>query len=316
MKQTIAKHTKTTTGFTIVEITLSMAFISALLVTIAIITVNIISIYQKGLAIRSVNSVGRNLIDDFTHAIKTAPTKAAVNLCNDYYEEGTNGHNKCKEDKGQLFVFQENRSSTSANISADNAITDETTVAAPPTHGAFCTGHYTYVWNTGYVLAPSYGLSSEAAKLRYKLPNSNTTKDISFRLLRLMDPERLICRNNVAANYTLKDTNLYDATAYEYNTDSSSYFIDLLSSVEGNLALYDMQVFPPVEHAHTSHIFFSGTFILGTVNGSVNIKATGNYCNSAPDNLSTDFAYCAINKFNFAARATGELNDVEQIERR
>ncbi len=62
-------------------------------------------------------------------------------------------------------------------------------------------------------------------------------------------------------------------------------------------------------------LFFSGTFILATNNGDVNIVRTGDYCDphstntdgatGSPLNLGSGFNYCGINKFNFAARTAG-----------
>ena len=85
---------------------------------------------------------------------------------------------------------------------------------------------------------------------------------------------------------------------------------ELLDNSENNLALYDMSVFAPAVHKLTSSAYYSGTFILATLRGGININSTGEYCSDPPDNLNTDFAYCAINKFNFAMQANGEkMND-------
>ena len=81
----------------------------------------------------------------------------------------------------------------------------------------------------------------------------------------------------------------------------------------GNLALYDFKVFPPVRNESTKHIFYSATFILATLRGGVDIMASENYCTdrSLAGTLVTDFNYCAINKFNFSMRATGETKKGE-----
>ena len=50
--------------------------------------------------------------------------------------------------------------------------------------------------------------------------------------------------------------------------------------------------------------FYSVSFILGTVQGGINVMSSGNFC-KAPEEDDSNFDYCAINKFNFAAQATG-----------
>ena len=73
-----------------------------------------------------------------------------------------------------------------------------------------------------------------------------------------------------------------------------------------------MSVFAPTVHELTSSAYYSGTFILATLRGGININSTGEFCSDPPDNLNTDFAYCAINKFNFAMKADGEKLDSER----
>ena len=308
------KKVNTKKGYTIVEITLAMAFIGVLLVTIATIVLNIISIYQKGLSLRAVNSTGRELVSAFTSAIQSAPIKNIPSLCTSY--SNASARDRCNADKGQKIVYQQNASSRTISLATENALSSDsasTHIANPPTHGAFCTGRYSFIWNTGYVLNDSYNLSNERAKFTYKVGGaSRTIRD--FRLIRVEDEGRNICQNNIDTNtYYLKTNNEY----FLDNVASDSMVsADFLKGSDDNLALYDFQVFVPTQHHITAHSYYSGTFILATLQGNVNIKTTGNFCNTVPDDLNTDFAYCAINKFNFAAQATGELNENEQREQR
>ena len=298
-------------GFTIVELTLAMSFVGVLLVTIAIIVLNIIAIYQKGLSIRAVNSVGRELVNEFARAIEAAPIKNIPSFCKENYTEGTTPYNDCIKDNGHKFIYQQNTSSTAATLKTENAITDADKVSKPPTHGAFCTGRYTFIWNTGYVLNSEYGISDKKATFTYKV-GSNTTTIEDFRLLRVADENRTICKKNVNSNYKLKSTGKYNVGTIS----SKDMVAELLDISDDNLALYDLQVFVPTQHHITMHSYYSGTFILATLQGNINIKTTGNFCNTVPDDLNTDFAYCAINKFNFAAQATGGLNENEQKQQR
>ena len=100
---------------------------------------------------------------------------------------------------------------------------------------------------------------------------------------------------------------------YGYKPNENNYYMkdtiitELLDKTDDRLVLYDFVIFPPTQHAVTLHSFYSGTFILGTERGSIDSTGIGEFCKAPPsDGLSTDFTYCAINKFNFAARSTGQ----------
>lgn len=60
-------------GFTIIELMLSMSFIGVLLVAIALTTIQISNIYNKGLTLREVNQAGRTLSDDLQRSIGASP---------------------------------------------------------------------------------------------------------------------------------------------------------------------------------------------------------------------------------------------------
>ena len=57
------------TGFTIVELMLAMTFISLLLMGIALTTIQISNIYNKGITLREVNQVGRSISEDVNKTI-------------------------------------------------------------------------------------------------------------------------------------------------------------------------------------------------------------------------------------------------------
>lgn len=59
-------------GFTIVELMLAMSFIAALLVAIAMTTIEISHIYTRGLTLREVNQVGRSASEDIQRSISAS----------------------------------------------------------------------------------------------------------------------------------------------------------------------------------------------------------------------------------------------------
>lgn len=326
------KTKSTKHGFTLIELSLAMIFLAILLLTIALITTQIIAIYQKGLAIKAVSSTGRELVDDITRAIAASPTKSKMSLCSKI--TGTNGRLACENDEsprtdteprgdeGFKFIYQQQ----TGNVKIGGSSQD----TSVPTHGVFCTGRYSYLWNTGYTLNDKlYPTgSSYRAKLRYRIDAATnpaigevvstdgvykTVEVKDYRLLKMRDQERIACTANIdLANYRVNNNNQYDITASPISNEPE----ELLTPSEDNLAIYDFKIFPPIQHTFSLHTFYSGTFILATLPGGVDITGTGDYCTETPDGLDTDFAYCAINKFNFAMRATGETNDEEKKQQK
>ena len=79
----------------------------------------------------------------------------------------------------------------------------------------------------------------------------------------------------------------------------------LLANDDANkLVLYDLAVAVPAINNAGNSAFYSVSFILGTVDGGINVMSSGNFC-KAPEESNSNFNYCAINKFNFAAQANG-----------
>lgn len=68
-------------GFTIIELTLAMSFISVLLLGIAMTIIQLGTIYSKGLATKEINQVSRDISSDFR---KTLSEVSSISLTNDY----------------------------------------------------------------------------------------------------------------------------------------------------------------------------------------------------------------------------------------
>lgn len=308
-------------GFTIIELTLSLGFISVLLVTIAMITLSIITIYQKGLAIRAVNSTGRELVDEFTRSIGAAPALSTANICATAGFSGslsTGEYGRCYSDGAYLLTFQQYTGS-------DFTLKGQE-VKKPIKYGAFCTGRSSYIWNTGYALngygnnRPTYLIyyTRNAAGIitehRYpEDPDSTDTQDF-FRLIKVSDPSRSVCSGILNGKYSTLTARDHFELSRSYPLEEGTVPNDLLDSSEDNLALYDFQIYRRTRHAVTAQSYYAGSFLLATLRGEINITGQGDYCTDEPDNLDTDFAYCALNKFNFAMRATGDTNDEEKIQ--
>ncbi|MBQ1528595.1 hypothetical protein IIZ77_03040 [Candidatus Saccharibacteria bacterium] len=294
----------TRAGFTLIELSFAIAFISVLLITITLITNEIVSIYRKGYSIKTVNQVGRDIIDDFQNSITQSPPASISSFCSRAY---TGVNSSCEADGGFYSVYQQYYAEIKFNI--DN------TERYIPTGGLFCSGKYTYIWNTGYLFNRdgSYNFGSTTPEsLRIKLEYSVNGEDPdhakfasgNFRLLKIEDSSRSICAATLKDRYPSSSEILTVPNKITFTETLASAPEEMLKDTDAALALYDFVLFEPARVATTGRLLFSGSFILGTITGGVDIMTSSNYC-KAPSNFSADFSYCAINKFNFSIQASG-----------
>ncbi|MBR3138691.1 hypothetical protein IKG38_01615 [Candidatus Saccharibacteria bacterium] len=278
-------------GFTLVELSLSIAFIAILSIIIVIMITNTISSYRRGLTLNKINSTGMDLVDEIRATVQNSPSRSLVGLCSRYNDNSSSSsyYARCVQDGGRYFVSVVKKGNVGANVNSQ-----------VPIYGAFCTGTYSYIWNSGYYFSDEYGLSNGAV-LTYS--DDGDKKQIEgFKLLKVEDGSRAICASMVnESSYSLKSTNEFDVTDKLIIVDEP---IDLLKGdVENDLAIYDLESAIPAESKSSQNLFYSVSFILGTVQGGINIKASGNFCATQGELENMDF--CAINKFNFAVQATG-----------
>jgi hypothetical protein len=67
-------------GFTIIELVLAMAFISALLLAIALTIIQIGTIYNRGMTLKEVNQSARSISDELTRGLSTAEGNALSSI--------------------------------------------------------------------------------------------------------------------------------------------------------------------------------------------------------------------------------------------
>lgn len=306
-------------GFTLVELSLSLVFISVLSLTVAYIINDTISSYRKGVVLKQVNTAGSALVDDLRASIQNSSSKSVKDDCSIVYGDlyksgGASAGRNCETDGGKGFVFIRIK----ANVKGKNGKSD---LANVPVFGAFCTGDYSYIWNSGYFFNEEGGgyeaEGVEAATLKFKsdgkikeskmCSKSGTVMTCSgFRLLKIKDESRSVCVAAVGSSY--KPNLASPKFDIVDNSEAvSEEPVDLLASdgINEGLSLYDLYVTVPAESMAKNNLFYSVSFVLGTINGGINIKATGGACATPEDYGTENFDYCAINKFNFAAQATG-----------
>lgn len=288
-------------GFTLVELSLSIAFLAILSITIVLIITNAISSYHRGMTLNDVNSVGMDLIDDFRGAIQNSSRIPVADLCTNAYSNNMEGQELCKANNASRLtsIVRYGKVKVGNAPESDNV----------PLFGAFCTGRYSYIWNSGYYFAPDsnveIGDGISAATFSW---GESGNYDGPIKLLKIRDTSRAVCAEAVknASQGSYGDGNISSEFQITNTQEvTSEPPVDLLEA-NNNLAIYDLVVPAPADNGNNV-LFYSVSFILGTVQGGINVMASGDYCatpggfNAAVEN----FDYCAINKFNFAAQATG-----------
>ncbi len=311
-------YQKIKSGFTIVELSLAIAFIAMLSIIVALMINNSIAAYRRGITLNQLNTTGMDVVEDMRKAIQESPASVAKNECSDLYGAGSGALGTCEDDNGQSFVTMVRTAKVTKRNDSKTDLDGETPVA-----GVFCTGKYSYIWNSGYFNDQNeYKAKANQLKFKYKYKMSDSVTADSregFKLLKIEDDTRAVCkvaaggltnayRSDIVSDAI--DISCDDVTNIENSTEICNVLEaepeDILEG-SNNLALYGLTVGPPAMGGNSRSMLYSVSLVLGTVQGGINVKTSGNYC-ATPEGAESDienFDYCAINKFNFAARTTG-----------
>ena len=331
-------------GFTLVELALSVGFIALLSLTITLIINDTVATYRRGLTLNEITTTGMDLVDDMRSAIQNSPARSPNYECGNLFSgEITNGESqagKCFEDGARNLVVLQKKGEVRSELDA-NSSTDRLPLYGAVCTGGFTyiwNSGYFFGENAGGDMANSDQTFSRVVNERsakFVYTSSTQGKDVEitdFRLLKVKDERRAVCKKAILAasgglasgdygNYQDNDyynnklTNEFNIANDKTNPNSVTNFysngisdsnveVVLADDVTNQLALYDFTVTPPATTSSGDAAFYSASFILGTVTGGINIAAKGNFCDT-PEDYTEDFDYCAINKFNFAAQATG-----------
>ena len=292
-------------GFTIIELSLSIVFIAILSITIVLIINNTVSSYRRGIMLNQINTTGMDLVDDMRLAVQNSSTDFVEEACEKAYASyGSTLRTKCVEGKAKYFVSLTKTATVrlKGNVIGDNI----------PVFGAFCAGSFSYIWNSGY-FEPNNGYEVEKgverAELKYKSKAGGKEESIlseDFRLLKVIDENRLVCASMVNERYEDKGGSLFDLSTKAPLAEEP---IELLPGGGNNLVLYNLMS-NVVEDAGGG-MLYSVSFILGSIQGGININATSNYCATSEDAELENLEYCSVNKFNFATLVAGRKKDNE-----
>ena len=301
-------------GFTLVELTLAMLFIGLLSISVVLIISNTVSAFQRGMRLSRINSTGTEIADDMRTSIQNSSAKGLLAGCYaNYYSSGNflgpEQRQKCEEDNAKNYVA----------VTKTSRVTINGTVQTMPIFGAFCTGSYTYIWNSGYFEDENANFaekrSNSWARIRY-LDNGEpkefpSASEGPYRLIRVQDESRIICMaavDKTGNSYELPSrgiSNVFDVSSLSFGTIKGE-IVELLPKDGGNdIAVYDISVARPAISENGDNAFYSVSFILGSVSGGANVMARGNSCSTPNTTAASNYNYCTINKFNFAIQVNG-----------
>ncbi len=297
-------------GFTLIELMLSVAFLASLTVMIAVLVSNAAATYRRGITLKRVNATGTEIMEDFRATISDNRSNDPNITCDSVYEE-IQDRDACKNDDGFSFVSLKGYKTVKIKGEKTYNVGEDGT----PVYGLFCTGKYTYIWNSGYFFDTKlYQVGPEGHPASPIVVRYKDTDITNFRLLKVLDERRSVCIDAIA-RYTQEE---YGTVSYMgsndmegipdfYNLSSLGQApVELISGEDGEgLALYDLTVSRPATGGSNKISFYSGSFILGSIEGGVNISSPSDYCKAFIDEGIADQDYCAVNRFNFAVQTSG-----------
>lgn len=294
------KGKKKKSGFTLTELAIAIAFISILLLTVAAVTLDMVRSYHKGVTMKSINTIGLDLIDELSSAVSESPVFDVESLCKSL----SSGYDDCINYGAQRFYYQQ--ITEEIEVKKNNVPLSKRTL---PTWGMFCTGKYTYVWNTGYIISQE---DDEHSMTSYFYQGGSGIGDNPdsphFRLRKYSDPSRSLCFDNLPED-PVAHTHSYSGDYSGVDLSSPSYSNFLLTDElinTADIAIYSLTINRPVVNEISGRTLYSGSFVLGSITGDIQINEGENYSSCNFENSSTfDVEYCATNKFNFAIRAMG-----------
>ena len=151
---------KQTSGFTVIELMLSMTFVAVLLIAIAMTVIQIATIYNRGMTLKEVNQSARDISDDMRRTV--ANTEA--------------------------FVVNVNGTDSADSFDIPAASGPSGALAG----GRLCTGSYTYIWNI------AAAVERNDANLTKKLSSGGTPGE-AIRFIKVPDTGKKYCQKTSGA---------------------------------------------------------------------------------------------------------------------
>lgn len=285
---------KTAPAFTIVETLLSMAGISFMILVIGYVILQIINIYQKGISIKDVNKTADLIIRDIQGSINGSSSVVCA-------------------------IKQANIDSM--KVVPCSQIYDSTKVDQI-TGGAFCTDTNSYVWNYGPAIQRLSTIDNpvdrndETKKLfRYSYQPGQSRL---IRLAKINDASAAYCQNKRVTGFGTSSGERSVMSVDDSQLADKTMVTELIEANDRELALHSFVFTNRSADDSTNQALYEMEFVLGTFKDKLLVTEDAK-CKTLkqaqtpkyrPDGTidqsefasEFDLSYCAINKFNFAAR--------------
>ena len=297
-------------GFTLVELMLAVGFVGGLLVLIALIIMQIMGLYNKGLTLKGVDEVSRVVVRDMQQSISSAD---AFRL--EYIDSTTS------------------QSRTAATFS-DAIKNGEMDYYSNDAGGRLCTGVYSYAWNTagalrkirdagfgvvaGDVVAYKHqdtvGGPAEGYPIQFvtRTLADGTLKDMPIRFVRKQDPGKSMCR--------LPADDILETTSHDKRLGVEDDYTSVFGADNDTLAIYQFDIATPLKPTSDKSVneltavstFYHIKMTLGTLSGDENVDngliKSNEVCKPPSQATQNEGEYCAVNKLEFVAR-TGRMGN-------
>lgn len=271
------KINKNKKAFSLVELMLAVAFLGTLLLSIAILTMQLINIYTKGATMRAINSLGSSMMKDVRSSIMAS-----------------NNYPKNLDSDVETYYWNNKG------------------IASPePTAGMFCTGSYSYVWNYQTAMMHAH---RGVADPYYYIEVGTASNERAYGFARIKDAS---CNrfNALKKDYEV-DGNTTKGKITLSSEEEMTVLLDGKKGGEGtDLALYDFSVVSATRsNGLSGKGLYDISFVLGTMRGGINVNSSSNYCSNnyggSVDETQVAYAdvsisYCAVNRFEFIVRQSG-----------
>lgn len=274
-------------GFTIIEITIAMAFIATLLISVMLVGMQLMTLYNKGVTIRDVNAVIRHTVRDMQDSI--AGTKSQLKIV--------------KEDGQPVGTLAE---ASAEGLDYYNGSDG----------GRLCTGVYTYIWNYGgsfnrYQTKPSERNPDGSLDNIQYVEHSPGNRE-AVRFVKIEDPQKVLCKENTSPGANTQ--NIGKRVPTQFNGAMQPVF----GEGERQLVLYAFDIASPAdlqyqrsdEEITTNYYsnFYTLDLTIGSsvFNDEYQLAVKNSQCKPPADSKDVTAEYCAINSIEFVAR-TGQF---------
>ena len=271
------RRTNKITGFTLVELMIATAFIGSLLLVIALVVMQVTTLYTSGLTIKEVNAVSRTVVRDMQQSIANSDAFALA-----YYSEDD-------EEVYQASNFTELEEPGRSDY-YKNA-----------TGGRLCTGSYSYAWNTGQALREEVSATNALQGFEDADAPGNV-RPVTF--VKVRDTQKRLCRGAADELNRAQFLPAFENAEYQ----------EVFGQGNNSIVLYDFDIRVPGENdgivgkpGTDLHVpYYTISMVVGTQSGDELIEAItagGQSCKAPSESEFTDSEYCAVNKIEFVARS-------------